>query len=111
MQLTYGRATSEDELAQILELQRCNLPRHITEREKEQEGFVTVLHTYEVLERMNAICGHIIAKDGNKVVGYALCTHSSFSEDIDVLRPMFTQIALTSDPGEKYVVMGQICIA
>ena len=33
------------------------------------------------------------AKDGAKVVGYALCMHPDFAEDIPVLQPMFHRLS------------------
>lgn len=78
---------------------------------RKKEGFVTVCHTYDMLYRMNKICPHIIAKEGEKVVGYALCMHPKFANEIEVLEPMFTEIASLLSKASSYIVMGQICIA
>ncbi|MCM4171263.1 GNAT family N-acetyltransferase [Arenibacter sp. TNZ] len=78
--------------------------------EEEKEGFVTVSHTLELLTKMNTACPHIIAKDQEKVVGYALCMHPSFRNDIEVLKPMFKKIATVMPKAESYMVMGQSCI-
>lgn len=110
MEICYSSATSKDELGQILELQKKNLPTIISKNEKEKEGFVTVSHTLELLEGMNIVCPHTIAMDGNKVVGYALSMHPKFGDKIDVLKPMFTQINAIIPENETYIVMGQICI-
>lgn len=104
-------AQSRKELEQILELQQRNLPQILSRVEMEKEGFVTVSHNLDLLERMNAVCQHIIAKKEGKVIGYALSMHPDFGNEIEVLKPMFDEINSSALKGEKYIVMGQICIA
>ncbi|MBT8184311.1 MAG: GNAT family N-acetyltransferase [Eudoraea sp.] len=111
MQLKYCAAAHKEEFKQILKLQQENLPNAISISEKENEGFVTVSHTLEILQRMNDICPHTIAKDGNKLVGYALSMHPIFGNEIEVLKPMFDQIEQLVPEELKYIVMGQICIS
>lgn len=106
----YKRARSEEELHQILELQRANIPTAISSNEKEQEGFVTVHHTFEILSAMNSKCQHVIAVHKEEVVGYALCMLQDFKDEIEVLRPMFKQIDDCLESHKSYLVMGQICI-
>lgn len=108
--ITFERATSKVDLNQILDLQRKNLPAHISSEEKKKEGFVTVSHTYANLKAMNDVCQHIVAKSGGHVIGYALCMHPSFAEDIEVLHPMFEKVEAILPKIENYIVMGQICI-
>jgi len=110
-EITYKRADTTEELQQILELQRINLPESISEKEKTNEGFVTVHHDIETLKAMNDKCPHIIAKSHQKVVGYALCMLKIFQDDIKALKPMFKHIDAFMKNDEAYVVMGQICIA
>jgi len=107
----YKQADSLKELEQILELQQRNLPKNISEDESTKEGFVTVEHTLDVLHAMNEVCGHIIAVDDNQVVGYALCMHPRFGNDIEVLRPMFQEIDTILEDKVNYMAMGQICVA
>lgn len=59
---------------------------------------------------MNEACPHIIATSDDKVVGYTLCMHPKFGNEIEVLRPMFAEIKQTLGPDEKYIVMGQVCV-
>jgi len=108
--IIYKRAESNQELFQILELQRANIPSVISEVEKEKEGFVTVHHTFEILKAMNDRCAHIIASSNDRVVGYALCMVPEFKEDIEVLKPMFKKIENNLEANIKYIVMGQVCI-
>ncbi|PQB08466.1 hypothetical protein BST83_16045 [Polaribacter filamentus] len=107
--IQYTKAQSNNELEQILELQKNNLFENLSEEEKKEHGFVTIKHTFEILKAMNDVCPHTIAKFEDKVVGFALSMTKDFAEDIEVLKPMFYEISkLVSD--EKYIVMGQISI-
>ncbi|MBT8290717.1 MAG: GNAT family N-acetyltransferase [Muriicola sp.] len=109
MPVEYGRATTEKELRDILELQRQNLPEQLSNELKQREGFLTVKHSFDLLNKMNDVCPHIIAKDGDRVIGYALCMHPDFKTEIPVLFSMFKEIE-TQYGNESFLVMGQICI-
>lgn len=110
MEIIYRRAVSDEELCQILELQRKNIPISISETEKQNEGFVTVHHDFETLKMMNDVCAHTIAMHNNKVVGYALSMAKEFKDTIAILKPMFQEIGISIKPMVSYIVMGQICI-
>lgn len=110
MNITYCRATTDGELRQILALQRQNSLETTSSVEKKNEGFVTVSHDFDTLKQMNDSCPHIIAKDGDVVVGYALVMRKEFSDRISILSAMFeTATQLLGD--KNYVAMGQVCIA
>lgn len=111
MQLRYCSAKTEDELKQILALQKKNLPNAISEEERIKEGFVTVSHDLDLLVRMNLVFPHTIVKDGNTLVGYALSMHPQFADDIEVLKPMFAETEAVLGPDENYIIMGQVCVA
>lgn len=111
MNIQYSRATSSQELQQILELQTLNLRSAISEKESQNEGFVSVVHTIDLLQRMNAVAAHIVAKEGEIVAGYALCMHPTFAEEIPMLKPMFNKASKRVGPRHKFMIMGQICIA
>ncbi len=108
--IEYTCVTQENELRQIIHLQQTNLPSSISETEKQKEGFVTVQHDLNILNKMNNKQPHIIAKDEDKVVGYALCMPKEFKEDIEILKPMFSKIDQHLTSGNSYIAMGQICI-
>lgn len=110
LNVTYHRVSTDEELHQILALQKNNLPQDLSNSEKQKEGFVTVHHSFVILKAMNDRCRHIIAKHDNKVVGYALCMHPYFANEIDVLKPMFDEVS-TLLFNETYIIMGQICIS
>jgi len=109
--ITYSIASTLDELQQILALQQKNIIPSISKEEKETEGFVTVEHDLEILKKMNDLEPHIIAKDQDKVVGYALSMVQACKNDIEVLKPMFERIDALPDTNPSYMVMGQVCIA
>ena len=108
--IIYKRASTLDELEQIRTLQLQNSSQNITSEEKLQEGFVTVQHTVALLQQMNSTCAHIIAKDNDIVVGFALVMLSSFRNEIKVLIPMFEKIDELIPKDKTFVVMGQICV-
>lgn len=107
----YKQADNEGELQQILDLQQRNLPKNLSLEEREQEGFLTVEHHMEVLREMNDACGHIIAKEGEELLGYALCMHPKFGDRIEVLEPMFRELDKLFPKNRDYMVMGQVCVA
>ncbi|WP_419212906.1 GNAT family N-acetyltransferase [Maribacter sp. X9] len=109
MDLKFTTTTTSDELLQILTLQQMNLKSAISELEMANEGFVTVEHDYKLLKRMNDVCPHILAKDGDKVVGYALSMDPSFGQEILVLQPMFDELKKRNII--DFLAMGQICVA
>ena len=93
--ITYHRVETIEDLKAILKLQQDNLPDALSKDEKTQEGFLTLKHTFAVLEKMNVACAHCIAKNNGKVVGYALSMLEEFKEDIPLLIPMFNEIETT----------------
>ena len=78
MAIEFTRVSRQEELKEILVLQEQNLATNLTEKEIEKEGFVTVTHTLDLLSKMNTVCPHIIAKDKERVIGYALIYASRF---------------------------------
>lgn len=115
MIVTYDVARDSADLQKILDLQRQNLLELLAEGEMETQGFVTVKHDLDILSRMNQPYRHVIARDGEKVVGYALVMLREFEQQIPVLVPMFEQINAIEYNGRRlresaYFVMGQICI-
>lgn len=115
MHINITTAESESDLRQILVLQAKNLRPQLSATEVAQEGYVTVIHTLDLLKEMNAPYPHIIAKDAGKVVGYALAMQRSHGDKIPILQPMIKEINETVLNGyplaqTDYILMGQICI-
>ena len=114
MTFTYQRASTDEELHQILEIQKQNSKSILSIQDKQTEGFVTVNHTFEVLKRMNSKCAHCVAKHEDKVIGYALCMLNEFRNDVPELIAMFEYMdgILESKGLSKlnYFIMGQVCV-
>ncbi len=107
--IQYKRANSDEQLHQILEIQKRALKHNVSLAEQKSEGFITVPHTFEMLKKMNEACPHIVAFENDKVVGYALVMLESFRNEMEILLPMFE----TADrllPHKNYLTMGQVCI-
>jgi len=115
--IEYTTVSTPEEVTQILALQAANHDSTLSPAEKEAQGFVTVRHDPDVLQRMNQAAPAVIAKDGSRVVGYALVMPRSFGAEVPELVPMFAMLdeltwqdrRLRDHP--RWFVMGQICIA
>ncbi|WNG17576.1 GNAT family N-acetyltransferase [Cystobacter fuscus] len=108
--------TRREELEQILQLQAANLRDHVSPAQAAREGFVTVAHTLDVLERMHARTPSVIAKAGERLAGYALVMPVEARTFVPVLEPMFQLLEKLSWRGRplreyQYYVMGQVCVA
>lgn len=114
--LSTGITITSTDLQQILDLQEVNLINNITDTEMKSEGFVTMHHSMEVLQKMQDLSPSIIVKDKNKIVAYALVMFRECRQLFPPLEPMFAVFdhlkwndkALND---QFFYVMGQICIA
>lgn len=117
MEIVFTTVNTPSEVQQILELQAANHVSNVPAAVAQEQGFVTVKHDPEVLRRMNQEAPGIIAKDGDKVVGYALVMPRSFAAFVPILQPMFQLLDSLSWKGQllathpRWFVMGQICVA
>ena len=107
---------TDEEIQQILELQKSNLPQNLTDEQKNSQGFVTVIHSFETLQKMNNTEQGIIAKEDDKVIGYLLAMTTQSKHDIPVLVPMFEAFDNVLYNNKKitaynYIIVGQVCIA
>jgi ribosomal protein S18 acetylase RimI-like enzyme len=115
--IAFTTVSRPDEIGQILALQAANLPSALTPDTLASQGFVTVRHERDVLERMCAVAPAVIAKDEDRVVGYALVMPRAFAPDVPVLLPLFALLDTLSWQGQplrdrgRWFVMGQICVA
>lgn len=109
------RVSSDADIHGILELQQLNLKKNNTQETIDSQGFVTVEHTFEALKKMNDAAPSIVAKDGDKVVGYAIVMLPEFRYEVPILESLFVNIENTNFENRaisayNYVVMGQICV-
>lgn len=114
--ITYTRARTDNDLQEILVLQKQNLAAGLSAEQIDSQGFVTVSHSFEDLKKMNGIEAHVIAKEDDRVVAYllAMTAHSRF--DIPILVPMFEMFEQVEYMNKKiadysYMVVGQVCVA
>lgn len=103
-----------DDLASIIDLQRANLEANA--RDPVAQGFVTVVHTHDVLERMHALAPSVIVRDGDVLAGYALVMLQECAPLVPVLQTMFANLRTLSFRGRalrdmRWYVMGQVCVA
>jgi GNAT superfamily N-acetyltransferase len=112
----FARPAREDDLPAILTLQRQNLPAALTRDEVASEGFVTVVHTLEILQQMHRMAPSVIVRDGETLAGYALTMPLACRAFLPVLEPMFRLFDVLSWRGRplssyRSYVMGQVCVA
>ena len=113
--MTIKLAETKEELLEILKIQDQNHLDHLSGKTSIKNGFVTVKHPLEILEKMNAMARHVIAKVNDEVVAYALVMLKEFRTSIPLLVPMFETFKKVEYKGKKlsdlnYYVMGQICV-
>lgn len=116
MFIQFTTATTDADLQQILDLQAANQKANLSADYQQQFGFVTLIHTLSWLRTMNEAAPHIIAKEGDRVVGYALTLVPVLGELIPAMRPLLTMIdELTYQEQPlthyRYYFMGQVCVA
>jgi predicted GNAT superfamily acetyltransferase len=114
--IVYTTSKTKEDLLGIMDLQQKNLAVNLAKDEISKEGFVTVVHSLNDLEKMNAIEPGIIAKDGDTVIAYLLAMTSASGNDIPVLIPMFEmfnhiQFNAKAVSAYNYIVVGQVCVA
>lgn len=113
--ISFTLSNTRKDLEGILELQKANLAANLPFKEKQSEGFVTVVHTFNQLSKLNYYEKHIIAKDNEKVIGYLLAMTQQSKTDIPILIPMFNifnEIIFNNKriSDYNYIVVGQVCI-
>ena len=114
--ITYTTATTDQDLQGILDLQKVNLANNLTDDEIKSEGFVTVVHSYDVLKSLNDIENHVIAKDGSKVIAYLLAMTAESRHAIPILYSLFDAFEKVVFAGKpisnyRYILVGQVCVA
>ena len=116
MAVVVSQVREHGELEQIVELQHQNLAPQLTPEEARSQGFVTAVHTPTILAQMHALAPSIIAKDGARVIAYALTMPVEARAFVPILEPMFQTFVDLEWQGEpltqfRFYVMGQVCVA
>lgn len=107
--------TTEEELVQINRLNQLNYRKHITAEERDKEGFVSWPYPLERLQQTQAIAPHVIVKDGDTVIAYAITLLKEAAGIHSDMQEMFDNLASTTYKGRllstyNFYCMGQICI-
>lgn len=115
-EVTLTFAENARDLNGVLALQKLNYKSNVNPEEAQKQGFVSILHTYELLAAMNADYPHVIGRSEGRVIAYALVMLRKFGDKIPVLLPMFARLNDLTFQGKRigdsrYFIMGQICIA
>lgn len=110
-----SQVISDEQIVQILQLQRDNLKRSLTPESIVKEGFVTCEHDHSLLKKMNTPNPHVIALYDDSVVGYCLVMAPKWRDELEVIRMMFDKIESNLWNGtmicsDHYITMGQVCI-
>ncbi|MCP9765739.1 GNAT family N-acetyltransferase [Lacihabitans soyangensis] len=113
--LKFERALTDESLNQILDLQKRNLKKYLSETEKESQGFVTAEHTFEQLKKINLSEPCVVITDNNIVVAYAIAMVESAAQDMPVFNELFSTVASLTYKnrpmtGYNYIFVGQLCI-
>jgi ribosomal protein S18 acetylase RimI-like enzyme len=113
--ITFHLTETLDELRQVKEIQNRHQKESIALELRERNGFVTAEYEISLLKKMHRLLRSIIAKEGDKVVGYALVTDRRIVGYHDLLDDLFDQInKLTFDnhplKDANYTVVGQLCV-
>jgi len=114
--LIYTYAQTTKDLQDILDLQKANLTKTISKSEALEQGFVTLEHDLDLLQKMNHPYPHIVAKHRDEVVAYTLVMLRALEKTIPLLLPLFESVNRLNYEGQSlrdsnYFIMGQICIA
>jgi hypothetical protein len=114
--ITIKRVSDFAELEGIRKLQEENLKKNLTPGQADSEGFVTAEYSLDFLETLHRQSPSVIAKDEDRVVGYALVVLPAVRNQHELLEDLFNAIdAIEYNhhhlQNSKYVVVGQLCVA
>ncbi len=114
MQITTAQTT--DDLQGILALQQQNLSRNLSPDIQREQGFVTLQYTLDQMQRMHQLGPSVIAKDGERIVGYAIAAMPDARPFIVELETLFEMLDVIQYEGKplsqhSFYVVGQVCVA
>jgi len=114
--ITIKASSTDTELQGILKLQQQNLSSSLSAVEKENQGFVTVVHTLDDLQKMHTYEPNLIAEADGKVIAYILAMTANSKDNLPILLPMFESFNHIEYLGKpiaayNYLVVGQVCVA
>lgn len=108
MKLKITEASTEDLLG-IQQLQQQNHKEALEKEDVNKEGFVTIHHSHEMLQKINKPFPHTIIKDEDLIVAYALSMLPIHAEIVPDLNTMIKYASMVLKE-KSYIIMGQICV-
>lgn len=112
--LTLQLVTNKAEMEGVLALQQANLRKNISEAEAEAQGFLMAEYDLAFLALLQKSSPGIIAKDGEKVVGYSLVALPETARQHPLLADLVQHIErclYNGTPIENYVIVAQLCVS
>jgi ribosomal protein S18 acetylase RimI-like enzyme len=106
--------TNLAEMEGVLALQQANLRKNISEAEAETQGFLMAEYDLNFLKLLQESSPGIIAKDGEKVVGYSLVALPETARHHPLLADLVENIdrcIYEGKPLEHYAIVAQLCVS
>jgi hypothetical protein len=113
--ITITTAANEKDLQGILDLQRRNLKKNISNDEATSQGFLIAEFSPDYLQRLHEKYAPVIALANDEVVGYAIIATQENRKGNPLIEDLFNQIdTLTYDQialkNAPYAVIAQLCV-
>ena len=107
--------TTREEIEQINRLNKLNYRKNVSPEERDKEGFVSWEYPVELLQQLQDSAPHVIVKDDEKVVAYALVAMKEAALFHRDLQAMFDHLYPIGYKGKllatyNFYCMGQVCI-
>jgi ribosomal protein S18 acetylase RimI-like enzyme len=107
-------AKTSEELIEVLALQQANLRKNISKNEAETQGFLMAEYDLDFLEMLHKNSPGILAKDGEKVVGYSLVALPETAGHHPLLADLVENIErclYNGKPVTNYAIVAQLCVS
>lgn len=113
--INIGKVESYNDLLQIRELNQNNLKNNLSEEDRLEYGFLTLDYGIDLLKDVNKIQKSIVARDNDKIVGYAIVidkTVYGLNKLFDDLIDRLSTITFNTKKLKNinYALVGQLCI-
>jgi ribosomal protein S18 acetylase RimI-like enzyme len=112
--ITLQLVKTQEEMKGVLTLQQANLRKNISLEEAETQGFLMAEYDLDFLKLLNQQSPGIIAKDGEKVVGYSLVALPETARQHPLLADLVQNIErciFEGKPVENYAIVAQLCVS
>lgn len=109
-------ATTDEDLQQILDLQKANLKQNLTDQVRKSQGFVTMKFSIDMLRELRTLSPSIVLKVDNQILAYAIVFLKegiNFYPEMNALTENLSNIEWKGKrlSDSDYYIMGQVCVA